>query len=277
MAHLSCCKHCGKELPPNEGRGRTRLFCDAACGMAYRREAMSQRVEETFLAAPYVLPSYPLLHHERFQPYGPVYADSIDVIITDPPYGRDTLDIYQDLATFGLKTLHEGGWLLCLTGWGLDWEIRKIFTEAGLEFITVCTYLIPGATLTADRWTSTGKRSFQQQAKPLLWYQKRGTRLDRRRAGTSDLIQTKVTGKKDLDREAFHWQQSVEAFKQIVWIYTNPQDVICDPCMGSGTTLVAARAMNRRRVIGIEEDGEAYQQAKARVDALEDEGVVAAV
>ena len=216
------------------------------------------------------VPTTPTTHLGLFQSYQAAYTGKIDVIITDPPYGREYLPLYRDLASFAEHTLQPGGWLLCLTGWGELREILNLWHETDLEYITVCTYLMPGATLTAKKRTSTGLREFQQQAKPLLWYQKRGTKFHRRRAGTSDLVGNRIVGKKDLNRDDFHWQQCLEAFKQIVWTFTNPQDVICDPCMGSGTTLIAALAQKRNRVVGIERDHDTYSAACQHLQKMQE-------
>src|SRR6516164_3138381 len=200
------CEHCGEPL---EGGHVDRQFCNNICRAAEwrrRKKLIKLGIIER-----------PLCIQGSFQSYGSPYRNKLDVIITDPPYGREYLSLYVDLAQFALKTLQPGGWLLCLTGWGLDLEIRQLFNKAGLEYITVCTYLIPGARLTADKYTSTGKRSWQQQAKPLLWYQKPGDKLDRRRAGTSDLVRARthlvIEGSNTGDRAQFHWQQCLEAFK----------------------------------------------------------------
>ena len=256
---------CGYCNSPMVSTRSNKEFCSKRCinKAAYRRRKL---VELGVVEAPLCL-------HGLFQSYASDYRTKIDVIITDPPYGREYLPLYKDLATFAFTTLCPGGWILCLTGWGIDWDIRKIFNEAGLEYITVCTYLVGGATLKGEKRTSTGLRSWQQQAKPLLWYQKPGSKLDRRRAGTSDLIRAHdsvvIVGENHVDRNQFHWQQCVEGFKQIAWIFANPQDVLCDPCMGSGTTLVAAYLQNRRHVIGIENDQETYQLALQRVQDIQ--------
>ena len=47
--------------------------------------------------------------------------------------------------------------------------------------------------------------------------------------------------------------------------YTARSDVICDPCMGSGTTLLAAARQHRTRVIGIEQEAATYAIAHARL------------
>jgi len=265
---------CGFCLSIIDGRHKDRQFCTNSCRVAaWRRNKTIERLG---------IANHPILHHGKFQDYAKRYRRIIDVIITDPPYGRDFLSLYKDLAHFALDTLHPGGWLLCLTGWGLLWDIGNIFNKTRLEYVTVCTYLMPSISpLKAEKRLSTGLRKFQQKAKPLLWYQKPGSQLHRRRAGTTDLVRAHfntcelcgsgetLEGANVLDRQAFHWQQCLEGFKQIAWVFANPQDVICDPCMGSGTTLVAAYLQNRKHVIGIEKDAAPYTYATERMKETE--------
>ena len=257
VLHGKSCEYCAAQFFPSRIDAR---FCSDKCRSAahYRRLVLAAKG----------VPESPVLHCGAFQSYAAGYAGKVDVIITDPPYGREYLPLYADLAQFAMTVLAPGGWLLCLTGYGLLWDIGDVFRTSPLEYLTVCTYLAHGATLKAEKYTSTGKRAWNQQAKPLLWYQKPGTKLHRRRAGTSDLIQGQ---KKDMDRAEFHWQQSLVAFQQIVWNFTNHRDVVCDPCMGSGTTLLAAQAMGRLRSIGIEKDPQTYHTACQRLASPEEQ------
>ena len=41
-------------------------------------------------------------------------------------------------------------------------------------------------------------------------------------------------------------EKSLEMFKRFVEVLSNPYDLVCDPCMGSGTTAVAAHQLGRR-------------------------------
>jgi hypothetical protein len=203
--------------------------------------------------------------HGRFQAYHETFKEKVDVIITDLPYARKSLPLYEDLGQFALTTLVPGGWLLCLTGWGIDLEVRQGWNQAGLEFITVVCYGMPSVHSDAAKYSSTGRRVWQEHHKPLLWYQKPGTKAHRRRAGTSDSIPAHVVGTPDMDQAARPWQQSLSGFQEIVRIYTNPQDVICDPCMGWGTTLCAATRLARTRCIGIELLADRYAYARQRL------------
>jgi site-specific DNA-methyltransferase (adenine-specific) len=56
------------------------------------------------------------------------------------------------------------------------------------------------------------------------------------------------------------------ATRSLIRDYTVSGDLICDPCAGGGTTLLAA-AIEGRRAIGAEMDPETYQKAQARLAA----------
>ena len=62
-------------------------------------------------------------------------------------------------------------------------------------------------------------------------------------------------------------QKSLELMKKLILIHTNPQDIILDPFMGSGTTGAAALELNRK-FIGIEMDTEYFQMAKNRLEKI---------
>lgn len=49
--------------------------------------------------------------------------------------------------------------------------------------------------------------------------------------------------------------------------YSRPGDLVCDPCAGTGTTLLAARNLGRS-AIGSEMDPKTYAYAKARLDPI---------
>ena len=55
--------------------------------------------------------------------------------------------------------------------------------------------------------------------------------------------------------------------RAIVRDYTRPADLVCDPCMGGGTTALAAY-MEGRRFVGAECDPATYAKARTRIDAV---------
>ncbi|MBR4314249.1 MAG: site-specific DNA-methyltransferase, partial [Lachnospiraceae bacterium] len=59
-------------------------------------------------------------------------------------------------------------------------------------------------------------------------------------------------------------QKPVSLLEYLVKTYTNEGDLILDNCMGSGTTGVACKHLNRR-FIGIEQDNKYFEIAKERI------------
>ena len=59
-------------------------------------------------------------------------------------------------------------------------------------------------------------------------------------------------------------QKPVALFEWLIKTYTNPGDLVLDPCMGSGTTAIAARRTGRR-FIGFENNKEYFNNAVERV------------
>jgi len=64
-------------------------------------------------------------------------------------------------------------------------------------------------------------------------------------------------------------QKPVELMRYLIRTYTNPGEVVLDPCMGSGTTCLAAK-LEGRRYIGIEREQKYFQTAKARIERCTD-------
>lgn len=60
-------------------------------------------------------------------------------------------------------------------------------------------------------------------------------------------------------------QKPVLLLENLIKTYTNENDIVLDNCMGSGSTGVACKNLNRR-FIGIEKDKKYYQIAKERIE-----------
>src|SRR5207237_36261 len=57
-------------------------------------------------------------------------ANSIDIIITDPPYNKASLPLYSELAGFGAHVLRPGGCLVMYVGQYYLPEIISTFAQA---------------------------------------------------------------------------------------------------------------------------------------------------
>ena len=68
------------------------------------------------------------------------------------------------------------------------------------------------------------------------------------------------------ERTAHPTQKSLELMRQIIRIHTNPNDIILDPFMGSGTTGLAA-LMENRKFIGIEVNPDYFELSLKRIQS----------
>ena len=88
---------------------------------------------------------------------------------------------------------------------------------------------------------------------------------------------TDENGEKHMIKNWFEWrkdgrdiprihptQKPVNLLKQLISIFTDPGDVVIDPCAGSGSTLRAARELGRNSY-GFEIDRDFYQKAREQM------------
>ena len=71
----------------------------------------------------------------------------------------------------------------------------------------------------------------------------------------------------NVERGLHPTQKPLELIKYLIKTYTNENDLILDNCMGSGTTCLAAKELNRK-FIGIEKEQKYYDIAMSRVCGL---------
>ena len=69
------------------------------------------------------------------------------------------------------------------------------------------------------------------------------------------------------ERKKHTTQKPIELLKWILKYYSKEGDTILDPTMGSGTTLIACKQMNRK-YIGIEKDEKIYKDAVDRLSKI---------
>lgn len=71
---------------------------------------------------------------------------------------------------------------------------------------------------------------------------------------------------RDSDTPKIHpTQKPIALLKRLIEIFTDPGDVVIDPCAGSGTTLIAAEALGRK-AYGFEIKKNFYKDAKALIE-----------
>jgi site-specific DNA-methyltransferase (adenine-specific) len=86
--------------------------------------------------------------------------------------------------------------------------------------------------------------------------------------GTSDYIHPNSVNKWNMQRGLHPTQKPVSMFEYLLKTYSNENMTIFDPCMGSGTTGIACKNLNRS-FIGIEKDENYFKIAEQRINSIQ--------
>lgn len=177
---------------------------------------------------------------------------SVDVIITDPPYPREYLPVYSDLAILAARILKPGGSCVVMIGQSYLPEILQRICEH-LTYRWIVSYQTPGG-----QAVQVWDRKVNTFWKPLLWFTK-GARGDDRWIG--DVTKSKTN---DNDKRFHHWGQSESGMLDIVDRFSMPGDTVVDPFCGAGTTGVVSVSTGRK-FIGIDIDEQHVRTSSARL------------
>jgi len=178
-----------------------------------------------------------------------IEPESIDLILTDPPYPKEFLPLWGDLAKFAKEKLKDHGYLIAYSGqYHMPEVINYLISE--LDYVwTFCLYHVGNTRIVNNvnvmcRW------------KPILIFQKGRTKF---KQTIQDYIEFDRREKTHHD-----WQQGLPAIQKFIEHFTNPGDVVCDPFSGSGTVALACKNTGRS-FIGSEIDTESYNVARRRL------------
>jgi DNA methylase/Protein of unknown function (DUF3102) len=200
-------------------------------------------------------------HSERYQLFHSSVAElaqhikpnSVDWIITDPPYPEEFLPCYAELAKMASIVLKPGGSCLVMVG-------QMYFLQVGAALLQHLTYNWTSAYLTpGGQATQVWPRKINNFWKPLLWFTKGECSIEH---WTGDVCQSKPN---DNDKRFHDWGQSESGMADIVERYTTAGQTIIDPFVGGGTTGVVALQLNRY-FIGSDSDADVIATTTARLE-----------
>ena len=171
-----------------------------------------------------------------------VQPNCIDCIITDPPYPREYLSVYGDLAQFAAHALKPGGIMAVMVGQSYLEEVLRLLNSAdGVEYRWACAYFTPGPA------PQLHHREIQSMWKPILLYSKGEITKGRYIIDVfrSELSETKTAKE---EKRWHEWGQSERGIADIMQRITDENDLVCDPFVGGGSAARAAMEMKRRFV-----------------------------
>ena len=179
-----------------------------------------------------------------------IEPNSIDIILTDPPYSKEYLPLWKDLAIFAERNLKQNGYLITYSG---QLYLNKVisYLSEHLEYCWIFALYHSGNTQLIY------PRNIICEWKPILIFKKGnpGKFYDT----FSDFIDI---GK--MNKNLHKWQQREESSDYILNHF--PCKTFCDPLAGSATFLISAIRKKCNKIIGIDIDEQNIKIIKSRIN-----------
>jgi len=198
--------------------------------------------------------------------------DSVDCVITDPPYGVDwdtnsrdkdkelpgtvmndqdeegALDLWREVVSELHRVMDSEGHLYCFADWRTEYHFRQLLEANGFDIRNVLVWdkgsMGLGGVDTVNYRTQYELAIFATLDEP--------TQLEKR---GPDVIEHSRT---ESSTQTHPTEKPVGLIEKLVTNSTSKEDTVLDPFMGSGTTAVAA-IQNDRNYVGFELDAENYR------------------
>ena len=224
------------------------------------------------------------------------FDDSIDCIITDPPYN---LGLFMHKRNTNLKKMRDNQFAyagcdnLKFEEWQNNmrtWlqESHRVLKKRGTLVIFMAVIKVGDVIRLAEEagfyykttgiWHKTNpmprnmKIQYVNSTECWIYFVKEGTSGTFHNNGKvcHDFMESSVCPLSEKTFGKHPTQKPLSIMRQLIETLTNPNDIVLDSFMGSGSTCVAAKQLGRR-YIGIELNEEYYKIAQARLNALEKE------
>lgn len=183
---------------------------------------------------------------------------SIDLVLTDPPYGLGRNNHENNKSRFKLADPTDFGIV--------DWDNSPPGNKYFKEMIRISkNQIIFGGNFfnlpPSSCWIVWDKDRSGDFADCELAWTSFPSAVRKVKFRWNGMLQENMAKKE----ERYHpTQKPVELFKWILEKYSKPGEIICDPFLGSGTTAIACMKL-QRQFIGIEKEPKYYEIALSRI------------
>jgi DNA modification methylase len=207
------------------------------------------------------LPVNAILHGDCIEKMHKMPANSIDFILTDPPYlvnyrDRDGRTIQNDVNADWLKP-----------------AMREAYRVLKMNRVAVMFYSWNRVDKFFDAWKDAGfqpvghivfRKTYSSSSRFLSYQHEQAYLLAKGRPplpkrAIADVMDMPYSGNK-----LHPTQKPIEPLAQLIRSFTLPGELVLDPFAGSGSTCAAAM-LTGRKYVGIELDAEYLKQASARL------------
>ena len=212
------------------------------------REYQAQQNRETAELQTIQTPDLKILFGDFREVARQISDASVDMIFTDPPYPKEYLPLWSDLAAIAHRILKPGGLLIAYSGQFHLPEVMSRLSE-WLDYIWLGSLVLKGP------HNEVHVMKIHNHSKPLLFYGK-------------DYYPSvwfyDTFFSEGKDKEYHDWQQAKGAALYYIETLTAPGGLVFDPFLGGGTTAEAAVKLNRS-FIGCDIDKSAVAMTSHRL------------
>jgi len=175
--------------------------------------------------------------------------NSIDLVLTDPPYGKTFRPLWSDAAEQAARVLKPGGFFVSYSGnHGLPDVMSRISQHLDYYWLAIVVH---------QSCPRRDEVRVVNAAKPVLVFNKSP------RCMPEEWFLDVIPGS-GAEKALHPWQQALGESRRLVRTFSKPGDLVLDPFAGTGTNLLAAR-LEGRRGLGFEISPRTFQVARARL------------
>lgn len=157
-------------------------------------------------------------------------SNTVDAVITDPPQGEG--DFHMRWISQAYRVLSENGSLVVMTNKQNLLKIASVMDSLNLKLVNTIAWVFEPENVTVERINP---------AHNLILWASKGIPQCNTRDVTTDVWQIKPTHKFDHPEE-----KPEELLEKLIELATHPSQVVLDPFIGSGTTMVVAKKLGRQ-------------------------------
>lgn len=181
------------------------------------------------------------------------------IVITDPPYPREFLNEWGEMAQAALEAGCDAIVAMCGQAILPDAiaEILRVEYQPTAENVWRWQYRWCGAYLTKGAAARVWSGNVGTNWKPILIFDQDDER---------DFLAGDVFESTGDDKHHHHWGQNEHGIAQLVQAFTQPGDLVVDPFLGGGTTAVVCRDLGRQ-FVGCDIDSNAVSSTRQRLAA----------
>ena len=250
---------------PESCNGKT---IDVITGLrrAKRNKVAKRRRKLRAITVPSSADSIRLYHcpFQKLESVAKIKRNSVHLIATDIPYGQEFLPQVEELGEFAKRVLKPGGIFVTYAG---QYWLPKVIELLGKSL----QYRWVNASIWASDCNAVnfgnGKKSRARVLsnwKPILIFSKGDSIRLNGQWNDISFVEEK-------EKDWHEWQQPISEVEKLVRDFSEPGDLVLDPCGGGFTTAIACLNLNRR-FVGCDIEAENVALGQERLELAREEG-----